>query len=60
MKACLAALMMALASPALADGWYFKASLAGGTEFSAFTNETGAAARAASVAMKSGSAAPMK
>ena len=41
MKARLAALMMALASPALADGWYFEASLEGGAEFWTFTNETG-------------------
>lgn len=41
MKGCLAALLMVLASPALADGWYFKASLEGGAEFWTFTNETG-------------------
>lgn len=41
MKAYLAALMMALASPAAADGWYFEASLEGGAEFWTFTNETG-------------------
>lgn len=41
MKAHLAALMMTLASPALADGWYFEASLEGGAEFWTFTNETG-------------------
>ncbi|WP_323009601.1 hypothetical protein [Paracoccus sp. (in: a-proteobacteria)] len=41
MKACLAALMMVPASPVLADGWYFEASLEGGAEFWTFTNETG-------------------
>lgn len=41
MKAFLATLMMVLASPALADGWHFEASLEGGAEFWTFTNETG-------------------
>lgn len=41
MKALLAALMATLASPALAGGWYFEASLEGGAEFWTFTNETG-------------------
>lgn len=41
MKAVLAAMLIVLASPAIADGWYFEASLEGGTEFWTFTNATG-------------------
>lgn len=41
MRAVIAAALMALASPAIADGWYFEASLEGGAEFWAFTNATG-------------------
>lgn len=32
--------MTTLASPVLADGWYFEASLEGGAEFWTYTNET--------------------
>jgi hypothetical protein len=41
MKAVLTAALIALASPAFADGWYFEASLEGGAEFWTFTNATG-------------------
>lgn len=41
MKAALTAAFIALASPVLADGWYFEASLEGGAEFWTFTNATG-------------------
>ncbi len=41
MKPYFAALMITLANPVLADGWYFEASLEGGAEFWTFTNETG-------------------
>lgn len=41
MKLALTAALLALASPALSDGWYFEASLDGGAEFWTFTNETG-------------------
>lgn len=41
MKYLLTAALMALASPSLADGWYFEASLEGGAEYWTFTNETG-------------------
>lgn len=41
MKYLLTAALMALASPSLANGWYFEASLEGGAEYWTFTNETG-------------------
>lgn len=41
MKCTLVAALLALATPALADGWYFEASLEGGAEFWTYTNETG-------------------
>lgn len=41
MKTALAAVLIALATPVLADGWYFEASLEGGAEFWTFTNATG-------------------
>lgn len=41
MKFALTAALLAMASPALAEGWYFEASLEGGAEFWTFTNETG-------------------
>ncbi|SDF04252.1 hypothetical protein SAMN04488117_10286 [Celeribacter baekdonensis] len=41
MKAVLAAALIALASPVIADDWYFEASLEGGAEFWTFTNEKG-------------------
>lgn len=41
MKAVLAAALIALASPVMAEGWYFEASLEGGAEFWTFTNATG-------------------
>lgn len=41
MKALFTAALIALASPAMAEGWYFEASLEGGAEFSTFTNATG-------------------
>ena len=41
MKAVLIAALIALASPAFVDGWYFEASIEGGAEFWTFTNATG-------------------
>ncbi|MFV0514750.1 MAG: hypothetical protein ACK5MY_14170 [Jhaorihella sp.] len=41
MKAVLAAALIVLASPVMAGGWYFEASLEGGAEFWTFTNATG-------------------
>ena len=41
MKATLTAALIALASPVVAGGWYFEASLEGGAEFWTFTNATG-------------------
>ncbi|MCL3880715.1 hypothetical protein [Marivita sp. GX14005] len=41
MKAVLAATLIALASPVIAEGWYFEASLEGGAEFWTFTNAAG-------------------
>ena len=41
MKAVIAAALIALASPVVAEGWYFEASLEGGAEFWTFTNATG-------------------
>ena len=41
MKGVLTAALIALASPAIADGWYFEASLEGGAEFWTFTNANG-------------------
>ena len=41
MKALLTAALIALASPVMAGGWYFEASLEGGAEFWTFTNDTG-------------------
>ncbi|WP_066708729.1 hypothetical protein [Celeribacter ethanolicus] len=41
MKAILTAALIALSSPAMAEGWYFEASLEGGAEFWTFTNATG-------------------
>lgn len=41
MKHLLAAVLIALAAPAHADGWYFEASLEGGAEFWTFTNANG-------------------
>lgn len=41
MKAVLISALIALASPAFADGWYFEASIEGGAEFWTFTNATG-------------------
>ncbi|UWQ01043.1 hypothetical protein K3X44_11105 [Aliiroseovarius crassostreae] len=41
MKFALTAALLAAASPALAEGWYFDASLEGGAEFWTFTNATG-------------------
>lgn len=41
MKAVLVAALIALAPPAVAEGWYFEASLEGGAEFWTFTNANG-------------------
>ena len=41
MKAVIAAALIALSSPAMAEGWYFEATLEGGAEFWTFTNATG-------------------
>ena len=41
MKAVLIATLIALASPVIADVWYFEASLEGGAEFWTFTNANG-------------------
>lgn len=41
MKHILAAVLIALAAPAYAEGWHFEASLEGGAEFWTFTNEDG-------------------
>lgn len=41
MKCILTAALLAMATPALAEGWYFEASLEGGAEFWTYTNETG-------------------
>ncbi|MXO67156.1 hypothetical protein GRI91_15430 [Altererythrobacter endophyticus] len=41
MKFLFTALLLAAASPAAADGWYFEASLEGGAEFWTYTNATG-------------------
>lgn len=41
MKAVLISALIALASPAFADGWYFEASIEGGAEFWTFTNVNG-------------------
>ena len=41
MKALFTAGLIALASPVMAEGWYFEASLEGGAEFWTFTNATG-------------------
>lgn len=41
MKTLFTAALIALASPAMAGGWYFEASLEGGAEFWTFTNATG-------------------
>ena len=41
MKAVFTPMLIALASPTFADGWYFEAALEGGAEFWTFTNSTG-------------------
>lgn len=41
MKTLFSAALITLASPAMAGGWYFEASLEGGAEFWTFTNATG-------------------
>lgn len=41
MKSLFTAALIALASPVMAEGWYFEASLEGGAEFWTFTNATG-------------------
>ena len=41
MKALFTAGLIALASPVMAEGWYFEASLEGGAEFWTFTTATG-------------------
>lgn len=41
MKTLFSAALIALASPVMAEGWYFEASLEGGAEFWTFTNATG-------------------
>lgn len=41
MKALFTGALIALASPVMAEGWYFEASLEGGAEFWTFTNASG-------------------
>jgi hypothetical protein len=41
MKTLLTTALIALASPVMAEGWHFEASLEGGAEFWTFTNATG-------------------